>query len=45
MSSVKLAVYDLSHGLASDFSQILLGKHIEAVWVSPFISIEFSTVY
>lgn len=37
MGSVKLAIYDLSHGLASEYSKTFLGKHIEAIWVSQHI--------
>ena len=32
MSEVKLAVYDLSRGMARAFSQALLGTHVDGIW-------------
>ena len=32
MSLVTLHVYDLSNGMAAQFSRQLIGKHIEGVW-------------
>lgn len=30
--TVLLYIYDLTHGLASGLSQMLLGRHIEGIW-------------
>ncbi len=32
MFPVQLHVYDLSNGMAAQFSRQLIGKHIEGVW-------------
>ena len=32
MFDVKLHVYDLSTGMAAQFSRQIIGKHIEGVW-------------
>lgn len=32
MFEIKLHVYDLSQGMAAQFSRQLIGKHIEGVW-------------
>jgi hypothetical protein len=35
--TVKLAMYDISQGLASQHSQMLLGKHIDGIWHTSLI--------